>query len=158
MEKSSIFRQKSIDRISSPEQLNDYIHISNPGIWLLLSAVIIFLIGVGVWIAFGNIESTIPVCTVCKEGKTVCYIREADMSGCNEGDRITVNGIESVLGPISAEPEPVDEDFAEYTIHVGRLTVGEWVFSAPVDVTLPDGIYAAEIIAENISPLSFIFN
>ena len=158
MEKNSIFRQKSIDRISSPEQLNEYIRVSNPGIWLLLSAVIIFLIGVGIWIVFGNIESTIPVCAVSSDGKTVCYIREADIKDCNEGDKISVNGQSAVLGPISAEPETVDESFADYTIHLGNLTEGEWVFSVPVNVTLPDGIYAAEIVAENVSPLSFIFN
>lgn len=26
-----IFRKKSLDRISSPEQLNDYIRVANPG-------------------------------------------------------------------------------------------------------------------------------
>lgn len=31
-----IFRKKSLDRISSPEQLNDYIRVANPGIWMIL--------------------------------------------------------------------------------------------------------------------------
>ena len=35
-----IFRKKSLDRISSPEQLNDYIRVANPGIWMILAAVI----------------------------------------------------------------------------------------------------------------------
>ena len=30
-----IFRKKSLDRISSPEQLNDYIRVANPGIWMI---------------------------------------------------------------------------------------------------------------------------
>ena len=33
-----IFRKKSLDRISSPEQLNDYIRMANPGIWMILTA------------------------------------------------------------------------------------------------------------------------
>ena len=33
-----IFRKKSLDRISSPEQLNDYIRVANPGIWMILAA------------------------------------------------------------------------------------------------------------------------
>ena len=40
-----IFRKKSLDRISSPEQLNDYIRVANPGIWMILAAVIILLAG-----------------------------------------------------------------------------------------------------------------
>lgn len=32
----SIFRQKSIERVSSPEQLNDYIRVATPGVRLVL--------------------------------------------------------------------------------------------------------------------------
>ncbi len=28
---NQIFRKKSIERVSSPEQLNDYVRVSNPG-------------------------------------------------------------------------------------------------------------------------------
>ena len=30
--KTSVFRKKTLDRISSPEQLTDYLHVTNPGI------------------------------------------------------------------------------------------------------------------------------
>ena len=40
-----IFRKKSLDRISSPEQLNDYLRVANPGIWMSLAAVIILISG-----------------------------------------------------------------------------------------------------------------
>ncbi len=46
---ASIFREKSMERVSSPEQLNDYIKVTNPGIWLTLAAVIVLLIGFIVW-------------------------------------------------------------------------------------------------------------
>ena len=42
----SVFRQKSMERITSPEQMNDYIRVSNPSVWMLLAAVIVLLIGV----------------------------------------------------------------------------------------------------------------
>ena len=38
-----IFRKKSLDRLSSPEQLNDYLHVTSPGIWIVLGAVIFLL-------------------------------------------------------------------------------------------------------------------
>lgn len=43
---NQIFRQKSLDRVSSPEQLNDYVRVSNPGVWTILLAVIVLLIGI----------------------------------------------------------------------------------------------------------------
>ena len=41
--KNDLFRKSSIDRISSPEQLNDYIRVTNPSIWVILAAIIILL-------------------------------------------------------------------------------------------------------------------
>ena len=35
---STVFRKKTLDRISSPEQLTDYLRVTNPGIWVALVA------------------------------------------------------------------------------------------------------------------------
>ncbi|MCR5304222.1 MAG: hypothetical protein K6E33_06625 [Lachnospiraceae bacterium] len=51
-----IFRKKSIDNISNPEQLNDYIRVVTAPVWLFLLAVIILLAGLLVWGYFGEIE------------------------------------------------------------------------------------------------------
>ena len=37
----TIFRQKSMQKITSPEQMNDYIRVSNPSVWMILAAVIV---------------------------------------------------------------------------------------------------------------------
>ena len=54
---NSIFRKKSIERISSPEQLGDYIRVSNPSVWIILGAIIVLLIGSCVWGIFGTIDT-----------------------------------------------------------------------------------------------------
>lgn len=33
-----IFRKKSVEKMSSPEQLNDYVKVTNPGVWMVLAA------------------------------------------------------------------------------------------------------------------------
>ena len=33
---SNLFRKKSLERISSPEQLNEYVRVSTPSVWLVL--------------------------------------------------------------------------------------------------------------------------
>ena len=53
---NSIFREKSLERVSSPEKLNDYIKVSNPSIWLVLAAIIILLIGATIYAIFGTVE------------------------------------------------------------------------------------------------------
>ncbi len=53
---NSIFRQKSIDRVSSPEQLNDYIRVTSPRIWLVIAAVLFLIAGMIFWGVFGTVE------------------------------------------------------------------------------------------------------
>ncbi len=56
MENKTIFREKSIDRISSPEQLNDYIKVTTPSVWLVLIAILLLLAGAMVWGICGEIR------------------------------------------------------------------------------------------------------
>ena len=46
---SELFREKSLERVSSPEQLNDYIKVTTPSVWLVLIAVILLLVGILTW-------------------------------------------------------------------------------------------------------------
>ncbi len=52
---NKLFREKSIEKVSSPEKLDDYIKVVSPGIWLVLVAVIILLLGVLAWAAVGSL-------------------------------------------------------------------------------------------------------
>ena len=56
MEKQ-IFREKNVNKISSPEELNDYLRVTNPAIWIILAAVIALLGGFLVWCSVGVLET-----------------------------------------------------------------------------------------------------
>ena len=73
-----LFRQKSLDKITSPEQMGDYIRVSNPSVWMILAAIIVFLIGVYVWGVFGRLDTTLQTGGICKDGQLVFYISEQD--------------------------------------------------------------------------------
>lgn len=55
---NNLFREKSIERVSSPEKLDDYIKVVSPGIWILLAAIIVLLLGILVWANVGTIPMT----------------------------------------------------------------------------------------------------
>ena len=64
-----VFRQKSLDRLSSPEALNDYMHVTSPSVWIMLIATIILLAGIIVWSNFAVIESRVTGTAVVNEDK-----------------------------------------------------------------------------------------
>ena len=53
-----LFREKSLERISSPEQLDDRISVTTIPVWLVLLATIVILAGMLVWGLFGTVDVT----------------------------------------------------------------------------------------------------
>lgn len=54
-----IFRKSALDRISSPERLNEYIKITHPGIWAVLLGCLVLMMAAGVWGFFGSIPDSV---------------------------------------------------------------------------------------------------
>lgn len=54
---SDVFRKKSIERVSSPEALNDYIRVTTPSVWIVLIALVLLLVGMLAWSVLGRIET-----------------------------------------------------------------------------------------------------
>ncbi len=52
---SDLFRQKSIEKISSPEQLDDYIRVTSPSVVLVIAAIILILLGMLAWGILGRV-------------------------------------------------------------------------------------------------------
>ena len=59
--KNSIFRKSSLESISSPEQLNDYIKVTNPGVIAILAGLVAIILSVGAFAIFGTISDTVQV-------------------------------------------------------------------------------------------------
>jgi hypothetical protein len=57
---ADIFRKKSLDNIATPDHLDDYINVSNPSVWIILAAIIVFLLGVFIWCFFGKLDGVTP--------------------------------------------------------------------------------------------------
>ena len=155
---NQIFRKKSIDRMSSPEQLNDYIKVTNPGVWMALAAIVILLIGVCVWGVFGKLETKLPVAAVSQDGQTVLYVKENDLSAVKENMSVYIGDETYKVTSVSSQPVAVTEEFSEYARHTGELSIGEWVYIVQIDGNMPDGVYKAQIVTDSVSPLYFVFN
>ena len=51
----SIVRQKSLDQINGPEELKDYVRVTTPSVWIVLTAVTLLVIGILGWCLFGTV-------------------------------------------------------------------------------------------------------
>ena len=158
--KSQLFRAKSLERVSSPEQLNDYIRVTNPGVWMALVAVILLLIGICVWGIFGRVDTVLTVGAITEENRTVCYVKESDIESVSADMKVLLDGEEYTIAEIAVQPVQADEVFPDYLAHLGGITQGEWVYAVELDgiVGADGGIYEAQIVIESIAPMSFVVN
>lgn len=53
---SELFREKSISRMNQPEDLEDYIRVTTPSVWIVLIAVILVLAAIVGWMIFGTVD------------------------------------------------------------------------------------------------------
>lgn len=155
---NQIFRKKSLDRVNSPEQLNDYVRVSNPGIWMVLAAVIFLLAGICVWGIFGHLDTTIDTVGICENGIMTCYISDDKISAVQPGMKVTVNDVEYEITSVSDTPVAVDDSMDAYALHLGNFQIGQWVHTVTAVTDLNSGTYETKITTESISPISFVMN
>ena len=160
--KKELFREKALNKMSSPEQLNEYIRVTNPGVWTALFAVIILLIGVCVWGALGKIESTVDTFAISDGSEAVCYLKDADsVSSIAAGQTVEIGDATYTVASVSAAKQVKDCELIsgnDYAKYVGSLSDEDWVYEIEITGSVPAGEYDAKIVTESISPMSFIFN
>ena len=156
---SMIFREKSLKKIASPEQMNDYIRVSSPSVWMVLTAVIVLLAGVCVWGMFGHLDTAVQTGGVCADGRLTVLVSEEDHDKIKENAVISVDGVEYAVAEITNAPIRVDDQIDPYVVHLAGFTEGDWVYRLYADVPgLADGVYAASVITERVRPLDFVLN
>ncbi len=158
MSSNTIFRKSSLDRVSSPEQLNDYIKVSRPSLWLVLVAVIVLLIGVCFWGLFGTLTTTREAMALVQDGKSICYVTPEVAKSLAPGMEVRISDSAGEIISVASTPMEITADFDTYALYLSGIKAGDWVVPVTIDVSAQDGVYMGEIVLETISPISFLLN
>ena len=154
----SIFRDKSLDRLSSPESLNDYIRVTTPSVWLILGAIIIFLVGVCVWGIFGTLDETVPTAAISKNGQVSCFVSENDFKRVSVGMNVEIQGENYNITELNYTPVMLNAGQDDYEIYLLGMESSMWAYELKTDAKISDGIYDGKITVGKITPASFITN
>lgn len=166
--KQSLFREKSLEALDSPEALNDYLRVTSPRVWLVLAAVIALLVGAILWGVLGRIDTTRQVAVVTTEKGTSCYVPFSSFEAAQRivnRNEVTVEGkdyaylpsengtVEYVFGFLS---EFVDEQTMSRVCIIGNLNTDDRVMVIPVNASFENGVRAGTLIIETLRPLSLL--
>ena len=155
----TIFRQKSVDRVSSPEELDKYLKVTSPRVWVVLIGIIFILVGVIAWGSFGKLKTYANVGCVVEKGQAYCYVNEEDGKKIKVGMSIEIPSEEKEIEIISFDTAGITiPDTYNYLQHLVGVTSEDYVRCLYGSSDLSEGYYAGKIVVESISPLKFIFN
>ena len=132
----TLFRKKAMARISSPEDLTSYLRVTSPGMWIVLAAVIVLLVGLLAWAAVGTLETAVDATAIVQNHTAEVVAAGQDADTLKAGMPLRIAAQEFVIASV---------DFDEY----GRAT-------ARAEVLLPDGTYDAKIVVEQTRPIEFL--
>lgn len=175
-----VFREKSLERIESPDQLNEYIMVANPRVWIILATVVVLLIGFLVWGTFGDLSIYKTSLVKANEGEipglkseVLLLVPEANDNSVNLGQYVEIDGEYYQIS------EEADEGVRYYLSASGRdgqdslgahylgydLVEGESLWLVPYGLDCEKSVIPSDVcyvlsrveIATR-SPLSFLFD
>ena len=136
---NQIFRKESLDQISSPEQLNDYLRVTNPAVWLVLTAVILLLAGMLLWASVASIDSFASGTAQVQDGTMRIVFEDPQIA------KSVQTGMTVTTGDVSAQVSSI-----------GYSDDGEMFALAPT--SLADGSYSVQVVDRKTQVLSLLFN
>jgi hypothetical protein len=156
-----------MQQVSSPEQLDDYIKVSNPGVWIVLVAILVLFGAAAVWAATAVIPTMVPTKAVLESpGRYVCYMPVGIEEHLKPGAEVQVGNLQGSITRIGETPLSYSNAARtlpnEYTAYA--LGLSEWNVRVEIQVGSSEEPQAAgtispvTIITAAVSPLSFLFN
>lgn len=154
-----LFRKKNLDKLSTPDALNEYIKVASPSVWIILLTIVALLIGVIAWSYMGRISHYEGVTVYSDGNMAVCYVPENMIDRVRQASDININGNNYKIGDIANLPTKIHPDSVdEYVAHVMEIKEDSWIYKIEVVGTLPEGIYEGQVVTGSIRPMDYVTN
>ena len=129
-------RKRPLEHISSPEQLTDYLRVTNPGIWVILVAVILLLAGIFAWATVGTLETKADARVIVE----------------NHSALVSLNSAQEVASGMPLRISSEEFRISDIVTDAYGRVVGV------AEVSLPDGIYEGTVVTDTVHPIEFLLN
>ena len=160
---ASIFNKKATEKLRSPDDLDKYVRVTNPSVWVILIACVVLLAGLLMWGIFGTVSTNVSATGVYMHGEVVCFLDGEKASKVHLGDVANVSGEKMSVSSISSVPLSREEAKAHLDSDylVSSLVAGDWAYYVQFE---GDGSYdfrestplSITITTERVAPLSLV--
>ena len=160
----SIFNKKATEKLRSPDDLDKYVRVTNPSVWVLLAACAALLAALLAWGIFGTVATSVSSTGVCGFGNTMCLLSAEDTARVHVGDAANVGGESMKVSSISATPASREEikKRLKSDYLAASLMKEDWAYIVTFEgdsSELPTGVpLSVNITVERIAPIELIID
>lgn len=159
---ASIFNEQAQEKLRSPDDLDKYVRVTSPSVWVVLGACVALLAGLLVWGIFGTVSTGVSGTGVVEGGQAVCFLPAEDVARLHVGDGAYVGGRRLKVADIPTVPLSRVEASANLQSDylAATLIEGDWAYRVAFegDISkLAQGVpLTVNITTERVSPISLI--
>ncbi len=159
---SSIFNKRATEKLRNPDDLDKYVQVTNPSIWVTLGACIALLAGLLAWGIFGSVTTSVSATGVLVDGKAMCFLTADEAAKVHVGDASYVGGERMKVADVAAVPYSRQEAgkvlASDYL--VSTLLKDDWAYQITFDGNvseLTSGVpLTVSITTERIPPIRLV--
>ena len=156
-----LYRKSSLEKLVSPDSLDEYIKVERPHTWISLAAVFLIIAALAVWLGASQIKTTVDVKGVAYDGKIYAYMPPEQADKVAEGMNAEVkNRRIGEVTKIAAEPvsrDEIDEPFISEYFRKTQLEDWNVALTIEAEEALKDGSeISLQIVTEELNPLGFL--
>jgi len=161
----SVFREKSLERLSTPKQFNDALNVTKVSVWVALVAILVLLCGLLTWAVFGFVEVTVKTHGIAMDGEVTCYVAGDSVVAVGMEARIDVVYSQQSLNPkdtgvitnVELVMANIDELASNPNVSVGSLSASDHSFIVTISApNVDDGLVDVTILRERVHPIYFL--
>ena len=159
---SSIFNESARTRLQSPDDLDRYIRVTSPGVWVAFAAVIALLIGLLAWGVFGSVSTSVSGTGTYINGEIYGFLTADDAAKVHVGNQAYVDGGVTVVDEVSEVPLSREEAQAllqsDYLVDT-LMDDEKWAYVVTFDKTIQphEGVpLTVSITTDRIAPISLV--
>ena len=146
---------EKITRINSPEQLNNYIRITKPGVWIILAAIIAFLSGFFIWIFAGELEISFEAGLFAQnDGSAVAFLNYDQISRLKKGMTVRIRDTK-ITGTVTGISDDVVISHSDVIKLIGSRNFNSLRLNEHDNLFLTSVKFAASKIPERVTEALF---
>jgi len=162
---AQMFRETAMRKMSSAQDLDRYLKVTNPSAWIVVGAIAALLVAAFIWGLTASLPVSMSTTGVLKDGKIVCFLPLDNNEIATTDSKVTAAGHETHIESVNSNPHSQREVAAEIGSDYAMAKVDAAQWSYKVIVALPDDIsdweegddVPIQVTTKEVAPLSYLF-